>query len=605
VAVATRYKSVADMFVHRVRQTPDADAFYYPSGGGWATLKWKDVGERVRRLACGLRALGLQDEERVAILSNTRVEWLLADLAINCAGGAATTIYPSNTPDECAYILSDSRSVVAFAEDDKQVAKLASRREEMPALEHVVTFDGKANGDWVLTLADLEERGRAWDQAHPGEYDAIVGRIEATWLSTLIYTSGTTGKPKGVELPHDCWLYTSEAIDETGLLSASDKQYLWLPLSHSFGKVLEMIQVRLGIPTAVDGRVDKIVENLAVIQPTYMAAAPRIFEKVYNKVVAGAKDGGGAKYAIFKWAIGVGREVSKLRQQKKQPSGLLAIQYAIANKLVFSKLKQRFGGKIRFFISGSAPLAKEIAEFFHAADLLILEGYGLTESSAASFVNRPDDFKFGSVGPPVPHTQVKIAEDGEILIKSRGVMRGYHGLPEATAECLTPDGWLKTGDIGELTPDGHLKITDRKKDLIKTSGGKYVAPQELENRFKTLCPLAGYMLVHGNRRNFITALITLEPEAAAKWAAENGLAGKSPAELVKDERLRAYFKQCVDDLNTRLAKYETIKKFEVLADDFTVESGLLTPSLKVKRKAVEERYKDVLDGFYHGATEEV
>ncbi len=604
--MATRYKSVAEMFIHRVRQTPDADAFYYPTGSEWATLKWKDVGERVRRIACGMRALGLEDQDRAAILSNTRIEWLLADLAINCAGGATSTVYPSNTAEECAYILSDSSTVIVFAEDDKQIEKLQSERANTPSLKAIVTFEGRPTADgFVLSLEQLEAKGREWDEKNPGAYDAIINRVEADWLSTLIYTSGTTGQPKGVELTHDCWLYCGEAIDQTGLLSSSDKQYLWLPLAHSFGKVLEMIVVRVGVPTAVDGRIDKIVENLAVIQPTFMAAAPRIFEKVYNKVVAGAKDGGGLKYGIFKWSIEVGRQVSALRQQKKEPTGLLAIKYGVANKLVFSKLKARFGGKIRFFISGSAPLSKEIAEFFHAADLLILEGYGLTESSAASFVNRPDDYKFGSVGPPVPGTQIKLAEDGEILIKSRGIMRGYHGLAEATAEALTPDRWLRTGDIGELTADGHLKITDRKKDLIKTSGGKYVAPQELESRFKTLCPVAGNMLVHGNRRNFISALITLEPEAAAKWATDNGMTDKSVDELARDEKLRAFVGDCVKQLNAGLAKYATVKKWELLPRDFTVEDGLLTPSLKVKRKAVEERYRDVLDSFYAGALDEV
>lgn len=604
--MATKYKSVADMFIHRVRQTPDADAFYYPTDGGWATLKWKDVGERVRHFASGLRALGLQDEERVGIISSTRVEWLLADLAINCAGGATTTVYPSNTPEECAYILGDSKSVIVFAEDDTQVAKLLEERENLPAVKHVVTFDGQAGHDgWVLTLADLEERGRAWDAKNPGELDKVIDRITPDRLATLIYTSGTTGQPKGVELLHDCWLYTGEAIDELGLLSSSDKQYLWLPLSHSFGKMLEVLVVRLAIPTAVDGRIDRIVDNLAVIRPTFMAAAPRIFEKVYNKVVSGAKEAGGLKYRIFKWSIEVGREVSELRQAKKEPTGLLALKFAIANKLVFSKLKERFGGRIRFFISGSAPLSKEIAEFFHAADLLILEGYGLTESSAASFVNRPGDYKFGSVGPPVPGTEVRIAEDGEILIKSRGVMRGYHNLPEATAEALTPDGWLKTGDIGELTPDGHLKITDRKKDLIKTSGGKYVAPQELEGRFKAMCPLASQILVHGNRRNFISALITMDEEAVKKWAADNGIQADSTAELAQNDKVRAFFQDALDRLNAQLARYETIKKFELLPEDFTVEGGELTPSLKVKRKVVEQKYQQILDSFYQGTVDQL
>jgi long-chain acyl-CoA synthetase len=394
-------------------------------------------------------------------------------------------------------------------------------------------------------------------------------------------------------------------MDAIGVMSPADKQYLWLPLAHSFGKVLEVALIRIGIPTAIDGRIDKIVENLAVVKPTFVAAVPRIFEKVYNKVVSGAKDGGGLKYKIFTWALGVGREVSQLRQAGKKPGGLLAIKYGVADKLVFSKLKERFGGRLRFFISGSAPLNRDIAEFFHAADMLILEGYGLTESSAASYVNRLEKYKFGTVGMPVPGVEVRIAEeDGEILLGGRGIMRGYHNLPEANAETLD-NGWLRTGDIGVIDADGFLKITDRKKDLIKTSGGKYVAPQNLEGKLKASCTYISQVIVHGNNRNFCSALITLDPDNLAKWGGDNGHGGKAYAELSQLPEVRALIQPFVDQLNASEPSYSTIKKFAILQKDFTIEDGDLTPSQKVKRKAIETKYKSVLDGFYAGSMQEI
>ncbi|MSP60406.1 MAG: long-chain fatty acid--CoA ligase [Myxococcales bacterium] len=593
-------KSVAELFLHRVAATPDGEAFLYPVGAEWKTLSWKDVGGRVRAIASGLRALGLGDEQRVAILAGTRVEWVLADIAILCAGGATTTIYPSSTPDECAYILNDSGTVFCFAESDAQAAKLVGKRADLPSLKKVIVFEGKASDDgFVIPLADLEAQGRAHDQKTPDAYEAVIRAVKNTSLATLIYTSGTTGQPKGVELTHDCWLYEGESLAALGLIKETDRQYLWLPLAHSFGKVLECAQITIGFSTAIDGRIDKLVENLAVVKPTFVAAVPRIFEKVHNKVVAGVNEAGGMKLKIFHWAFRVGREVSKLRQEGKAPSGWLAMKQGIANKLVFSKLKARFGGRLNYFVSGSAPLSRHMAEFFHAADILILEGYGLTETSAASFVNRPEKYKFGTVGLPVPGTEVKIAkEDGEILIKGRGVMRGYHNLAEATRETLDSDGWLHTGDIGELDADGFLKITDRKKDLIKTSGGKYVAPQMLEGRFKAICPFVSNVVVHGDNRNFCSALITVEDEAIKKWAKENGLEGKSYEELAGHEKVRALIQPFVDQLNAGLPSYETVKKFALLPADLTQENGELTPSLKVKRKAVEKKYKDLLDSFY-------
>jgi long-chain acyl-CoA synthetase len=575
----TSYRSLADMFAKRVASTPNNLAYQYPNqNGGWSSMTWRAAGERVKPIAMGLRALGLKNEERCAILSSTRIEWILADLGIACAGGATTTVYPSNTAEECAYILQDSNTRFVFAEDDSQCAKLAG-------VEKVITFDGQRR-DGVITLEDLIEMGRA----HLSDFEKVVASVEPKHLATLIYTSGTTGKPKGVELLHDCWVFEGEALERTNMMSRDDHQYLWLPLSHSFGKVLEAAQLAVGFGTTVDGRIDKLVDNLAVIRPTVMAAAPRIFEKVYNKVITGVQEKGGLSLAIFRWAMKVGRKVSSLRQQGTQPSGSLALAHRIADRLVFSKLRARFGGRVRFFISGSAPLSREIAEFFHAAGILILEGYGLTESSAATFVNRPDSYKFGSVGLPFEGVEVKLApEDHEILIRGRGIMRGYHNLPEVTRETIDEEGWLHTGDIGAIDEQGHLSITDRKKDLIKTSGGKYIAPQKLEGKLKALCPYVSQVVVHGDRRNFCSALITLDPESLAKL---NGRANVQ--EIVQ---------RAIDQLNTELASYETIKKFAILEKDFSVETGELTASMKVRRKEVERRYRDVLDGFYAGAME--
>jgi long-chain acyl-CoA synthetase len=601
----TRFRSVAELFLHRIAATPDREAFLVPSGSAWNRLSWRDVGDRVRAIACGLRALGLEDEQRCAILSTTRIEWLLIDLGVLCGGGATTTIYPSNTPDECAFIIQDSESNFAFAENDAQVAKLSAKRAELPSVRHVITIDGKPSDDgWVLRLDALEERGRAWDSEHPGRFEEIARAVAPTSLATLVYTSGTTGQPKGVELTHDCWVYEAEGIDALGLLHADDVQYLWLPMSHVFGKVLEAAQLQIGFSTAVDGRIDKLVENLGAVRPTFSAAVPRIFEKVHNKIVTGAREGGAVKLAIFRWALAVGRRVSALAQQGQSPGPLLALEQAVAERLVFAKLKKLFGGRLRFFVSGSAPLARDLTEFFHAAGVLVLEGYGLTESSAATFVNRPDRYRFGSVGLALPGSEVRIApEDGEILLRGRGVMRGYHNRPDATREALDDEGWLHTGDIGELDRDGFLRITDRKKDLIKTSGGKYVAPQALEGKLKANCPYLSQVLVHGNNRNFCSALVTLDEEAVRKWARESGVGDRSVAEYAADPRVHALIKGYVDQVNAGLASYETVKKFAILPADLTEASGELTASLKVKRKVVEKKYQAILDGFYAGAVE--
>jgi long-chain acyl-CoA synthetase len=585
--------SIPALLRDRVAATPDAEAYRVPSEDGWTSLSWRDVGERVRGLALGLAALGAGPGARVSILCSTRLEWVLTDLAVLSTGAATTTIYPSNTAAESAFVITDSGSTIIVAENDDQVAKLRSVQKELPDVTHVVVIDGEpADDGWVLTLDSLSTQDTASD------YDAMVDAIGEHDLATLIYTSGTTGRPKGVELTHDNWLYAADAVRKIDLLSEADLHFLWLPLSHSFGKLLQVVMIDIGVATAIDGRLDRIAENLGTLKPTIMAAAPRIFEKIHNTVVSTVQREGGVKARIFAWARETGIRVSKARQRGVAIPLTTRLEYGLADRLVFAKLRERFGGRIRYFISGSAPLNQDIGEFFDAAGLTILEGYGLTESSAGSFLNRPDAVKFGTVGPPLPGTRVRIADDGEILIGGRGVMRGYHGLPDETAGTLS-DGWLHTGDIGELDEAGRLIITDRKKELIKTSGGKYVAPTYLEGRIKAACPYLSHVFIHGDRRNYVTALVTLDMEVVKPWAQAEGLPA-DPESLREHPRMREEVERAVKQVNADQASYATVKKFAILAADFTVETGELTPSLKVKRKAVEERYGDTLDSFYDG-----
>jgi long-chain acyl-CoA synthetase len=513
--IENRPPSVAGLFLERVAATPDAEAYRYPvpapSGQGpdeWKSLSWAQAAERVYAIAAGLIELGIQPEQRVALASSTRIEWILADLGIMCAGAATTTVYPQTNAEESAYILSDSESRVLIAENVEQLAKAQEKRAELTDLTHVVVIDpaGVETADWILTLDELEKRGAARLEKDPDLIKERVGAITKDQLATLIYTSGTTGRPKGVRLPHDNWSYMAKATAATGLISSEDVQYLWLPLAHVFGKVLTSGQIEVGHVTAVDGRVDKIIENLPVVQPTYMAAVPRIFEKVYNGVAAKARAGGGAKYKIFQWAAEVAREYAKVSQDNFRRTGTASVPFGlgakhkVADALVYAKIREAFGGNLRACVSGSAALAPEIGYFFSGAGIHILEGYGLTESSAASFVNPGEAYRTGTVGKPLPGTEVRIADDGEILLRGPGIMEGYHKLPEKTAEVLEADGWFHTGDIGELSPDGYLRITDRKKDLIKTSGGKYIAPAEVEGQFKAVCPYVSNILVHGAHR---------------------------------------------------------------------------------------------------------
>ena len=593
--LAQRPASVGAALLEQVKASGDREAFRHLRGDRWVSLSWTETKDQAFELAAGLLALGVQLEDRVAIASGTRIEWVLADLAIMSAGAATTTVYPTTQHDDVAYILGDSGSRVVFAEDQGQIDKIESHADELTALETIVQLSGTPSSPRAISLDELRARGRERLAVDPSCVEDVIAQTGPDHLATLIYTSGTTGRPKGVRLAHDCLTYLGAAVEAYDILYRDDLQYLWLPLSHVFGKVLIAIQLKVGFATAVEGDIDSLVENLGVVQPTFMCGAPRIFEKVRSRVMTSAS--AGPRRRIVDWAFGVGRRTAPLRLVGGRPRGLLAAQQALAERLVFSAIKARMGGKIRFFVSGSAGLNREVQEWFYAAGLLVLEGYGLTETSAATCVNNPRATRFGTVGPPMPGSEVKIADDGEIMIKGPGVMHGYHHLPDATAEAFV-DGWFATGDIGELDDHGYLKITDRKKDLIKTSGGKYVAPQSLETQFKVLCPLASQIVVHGDGRNFISALIALDPEVIKNWAPANGLEGKSFSEVAASPQVRAVVHGCVQAANRKLERWETVKRWAFLPAELDVERGEVTPSLKVRRSEVERRYRDLLDSLY-------
>jgi long-chain acyl-CoA synthetase len=597
--IERRAASVPRMFLDRVAATPNAEAFRFPdSNGGWTSVTWQQVGDRVELIAAGLISLGINPEERVALASGTRYEWVVADFGILAAGAAPTTVYPTTHAEDVAFIVANSGSRIVIAEDQKQVDKLVAHRAELPAVHRVVVIDGAGDGDWVITLDELEDLGRQLLVDSP---TVVADRIEAIrpdQLATLIYTSGTTGKPKGVRLTQDSWTYTAAAMDALGVLSDKDLNYLWLPLAHAFGKVMLALPLQIGFPTVVDGRVDKIIENLTVIRPTIMGAVPRIFEKVHGRINEMMAKEGGVKKRLFDWATGVGVQMSRVKQAGERPSPLLSVQHTLADRLVLSTIRDRFGGRMRFFISGSAALDREIAQWFDAVGVIVLEGYGLTETSAASSINRPNAYRFGTVGWTLPETEVKIAEDGEILLKGPGVMNGYHDLPEATAEAINAEGWFHTGDIGELDAEGFLRITDRKKDMFKTSQGKYVAPSAISANFKAVCPYASEIIVYGEGKPYCVALVSLEAEAIQEWAADNGLGGKSFSEIAHDEKTRDMVGGYVEQLNKHLNRWEQVKKFSIIDRELTVEAGDLTPSLKLKRKSVVDNFHDSIEQLY-------
>ncbi|BDX33958.1 AMP-dependent synthetase [Mycobacterium antarcticum] len=596
--IAYRASSVARLFLDRVVATPQAEAFRFPDGGGWKSVTWQQLGDRVHLVAAGLISLGIATEDRVALASSTRYEWALADFSVLCAGAATTTLYPTTNARDIAFIVADSGSRVVIAEDQTQVDKLLERRAELPGVERIVIIDGQGDGEFVMTLAELEAAGEELLATSPDIVEKRVADLHSENLASIIYTSGTTGRPKGVRLPHRAWMYTAAAIDAVDFLHADDLNFLWLPLAHAFGKVMLVLPLVIGYPTAIDGRVDKIVDNLAVVHPTFMGAAPRIFEKAHARIQATIADESRAKQAVFRWAIRVGVAASAARESGRKSSPLQSVQQRIAERLVFSTIRDRFGGRLRFFVSGAAPLNEDIARWFDAIGIIVLEGYGMTETAAASFINRPNAYRFGTVGLPFVGTEVRIADDGEILLRSPSVMTGYHNLPEATAEALDGDGWLYTGDIGTIDDDGFLRVTDRKKDLFKTSQGKYVAPSAIATTFKAVCPYSTEMIVYGDAKPYCVALVSPDAEALMDWAAKHGLANLSLSEVTRHPSAMELMGGYVDTLNEQLNRWEQIKKFAILDRELSVESGDLTPSLKAKRSVIVKKSADVIARLY-------
>ncbi|TVQ90264.1 MAG: long-chain fatty acid--CoA ligase [Deltaproteobacteria bacterium] len=598
----TDAKTVPAMLRWRIEQTPDRTAWQHRIGGDWAKVSWREFGERVRALSCGLRAGGLRHGERVAILCSTRLEWIEADLAALCAGGAVSTIYPSSTAEECGFILSDSGATVCFVESVDQLQKIIQIWDALPDLREVVLIEGSSAHDRVVTFSELARRGQAADRDVPGAFDANLEQIGPDDLATLIYTSGTTGVPKGVMLTHDNWVATTASAEEVirPSLTGEDAQYLFLPLSHSFGKICEMIAIRIGLPTAVDGDIPYLVTGLKEVRPTFCGAVPRVFEKVYAGIHRKAKERGPFATKLLAWASRIGERGVRAQQQGLPLNLLERLQLSIAQRLVFRKIRDGFGGRMRCFISGGAPLAPEIAIFFYAAGLPVLEGYGLTESSAGSVSNRLDDLRFGSVGKAYPGVELRIAPDEEVLLRGRGIMKGYYNRPEATAEALDEEGWLHTGDLGRIDEDGFLYITGRKKELIITAGGKNIAPSKIENKIKAACPYVSQVIVHGDKRRYCVALLTLDVEAVTLLASERGIDGTDAAAWSKEPLVRAEIQSAIDAVNKTLPSFETIKRFAILDYDLSVEGGELTPSLKVKRRVLEARHLELLDGLYEG-----
>ena len=591
--------TLARIFWSRVEAGGDSAAQQFKRAGGWQTLSWRQLGDIVREVALGLLTLGRAKGEAVALLSASRAEWVQADFAIFSAGCVAIPVYPSYTPEQLAYIVNDSGARTLIVEDPAQLAKALEARGKMESLEHMVVIQGyEGREPSVFTWEELRRMGRDNQERLKSVLADRVASTHPEDVATIVYTSGTTGPPKGVVQTHANHVAALEAAAQSTKVVRGDVHLLFLPLAHVFARFEAFMGIHRGLTTAFAENLEKVGENLREVRPHFICSVPRVFEKVYGKILAGVEAGSPVKKKIFHWAIGVGRQVSQLQQARQRIPAGLAVKHRIAHKLVFSKLHQALGGQLRFCFSGGAPLSKEIAEFFHAAGILILEGYGLTETCPILSTNQPAAFKFGSVGRAIPGVELRIAADGEILARGPNVAaRGYFKKPEATAEVFEPSGWFHTGDIGRIDDDGFLFITDRKKDLIVTSGGMNIAPQNIENLLKA-DPFISQVMVYGDRRPYPVALITLNPEELGTFAKAEGILTTDAASLAKHPRVVERVSRILEEKNASLQSYAKIKKFRVLPADFTQDGGELTPTLKVKRKVVSEKYRSVIESLY-------
>jgi long-chain acyl-CoA synthetase len=590
--------TLARMFWARVERGGSGAAQQFKRGGAWQTLSWRDVGEITREIALGLIALGRKRGDAVGILSASRAEWVQADFACFSVGGVTIPIYPTYPPDLIQYIVNDADVKTLVVEDPAQLEKVIEAKGKMDGLEQVVVMQGyEGRESWVLTWEALRQRGRDGADTLKAELAGRVADGRPEDVATIVYTSGTTGPPKGVVQTHGNHVAMLKSSEQTLRISEGDVHLLFLPLAHSFGRLESFAGVYRGLTTAFAESIDKLRENLPEVRPHFICSVPRVFEKVYAGVLAKGEAEPGLKRNIFHWALKVGKEVSRLKQARRPVPAALALQFRVADKLVFSKMRAALGGRLRFAVSGGAPLSKEIAEFFHAAGILVLEGYGLTETCPSLTFNREDNFKFGSVGQAQPGVELKIAPDGEILGRGANIARGYFRKPEATAEVFLPDGWFATGDIGKIDSEGFLFITDRKKDLIVTAGGMNIAPQNVENLLKG-DPFISQVMVHGDKRPYPVALLTLNPEELAAFARAQGILNLDPAALAKHPKVIERVSRIVEERNRELQSYAKIKKFSILPEDFTVDNGLLTPTLKVKRKVITDKHREMLDSLY-------
>ena len=582
----TGSSTVADLLPLAVARYGDAPAVRWKEpSGAWVTRSYTEVGEIVEKLALGLIDLGVEKGDKVSILANTRPEWTYVDFAVLSIGATVVPIYQTNSPEECQYVLENSDARLVIVEDEEQLAKIRAVRDRLPKLEQVVLMDGTA-GD-AIDLDQLRHRGTGHQRS---EWEARYKSVTPDDICTFIYTSGTTGPPKGCVISHGNYRAMLDMTESVSIVEPDEITYLFLPLAHSFALLLQLGSFDIGASIAYWERDPlKIIPNLSEVRPHYFPSVPRIFEKIYSAATAAADKEGGIKKRIFWWAIGIGTKVREMERRGEKPGFLLSRQFAFADSQVLAKIRDLFGGRVRQCVSGAAPINADILRFFDAAGVLVLEGYGMTETSTAATISTPEDFKFGTVGRPFPGCEVKIADDGEVLIKGPNIFQGYYKNEEATSETIV-DGWLHTGDIGELDSDGYLSITGRKKDIIITAGGKNITPANLEAEIKQH-PLISQCVVIGDRRPYLVALVTLDPEAAVAYAAENGLA-EDPEALARNADVKASIMSHIDQINARFARVEQVKKIEILPHDLSQETGELTPTMKVKRNVVAEKYAE-------------
>jgi long-chain acyl-CoA synthetase len=587
------------LFFEACEQYDKPNALQYKAGGAWRPISHRTLLERVRRAALGLQEIGVRPGDRIGLLSENRPEWAIADYACLTACVADVPIYPNSTPEQAGFILRDSGSVAIFVSTADQAAKIAQIRRQCPTLRHVISFDTQRHPGVDLTLAELEARGAAVDKADRlAAYRKSADAVRPGDLATIIYTSGTTGDPKGVMLTHDNIFSNVRASRAVVPFAGEDTCLSFLPLSHIFERMAgHYMMLDTGTSIAYAESMEKVRDNLPEIRPTLVLSVPRLYEKMYAAVLEKALSGSFVKKQIFFWARRVADRWADMKLTGATPKGLLAVQYAIAQKLVFSKLKERTGGRLRYFVSGGAPLAPEINKFFYAAGLVILEGYGLTETSPVIAVNSPSQFKIGSVGKAVAGAEVSIAPDGEILTRGPHVMKGYYNKPDATAEVIDGEGWFHTGDIGEIDGDGFLRITDRKKDIIVTAAGKNIAPQPIEGLVKQNKFVTEAVMI-GDRRKYPVLLIVPNWDNLEKWARHKELKWSSRGELLQNHAVKEKMEREVLGELHNLARFEMPKRVGLLEHEFTVERGELTPTLKVKRRVVDKTYKSLIDTLY-------